>query len=415
MKAEIICIGTELLLGQTKDTNAWFLARELADLGIDLYHKTTVGDNLGRIVAVLRQAWERSDVLILSGGLGPTKDDLTREAIGQLLGEALEFREEVWQAVELHMIKRNRPLSDNNRRQAMYPRSAQALANPWGTAPAVLVDQGGKYLFAFPGVPRELYGLWERYAEPLLQEKLLLQGRPVLTSKIIRLIGIGESDMESRIIDLIDGQTNPTIAPYVGQGDVTLRITAKGSSETENSQKIQALYEQVVQRLGSYIYGFDQDNLEQVVGGLLRERGLTLAVAESCTGGLLADRITNVAGSSAYYLGGVNSYSNQLKMDILGVPEDIIAKHGAVSPETAAAMAAGIKEITGADFTIGITGIAGPDGGSAEKPVGLVYIGIAGPQGAQVIKEVFPYDRRGNKAAAAQRGLTLLWQALKQF
>lgn len=228
MNAEIICIGTELLLGQTVDINSAYLARELADLGINLFHKSTVGDNLGRIVPLLRQAWNRSDLVILSGGLGPTQDDLTREAVAELLGEPLEFREEAWEEIVTYFKKIGRPLPESNRRQAMFPASARVLPNRLGTAPGLLVESAGKYLFAFPGVPRELIGLWEEQARPFLKRILTETGHPVLTSKMVRMIGIGESAMEERVMDLIRHQTNPTIAPYVGKGDVLLRITARG-------------------------------------------------------------------------------------------------------------------------------------------------------------------------------------------
>lgn len=414
MNAEIICIGTELLLGQTLDTNATYLARELAGLGINLYHKATVGDNLERMVQTLRQAWERSDLLILSGGLGPTQDDLTREAIGELLGEALEFRPEAWESITAYFQKSGRQVPESNRRQAMFPPSGHILPNALGTAPGVRVEKDGKYLFAFPGVPRELYGLWETQAKPFLQKITAGQGDGVLTSLMVRLVGIGESAMEEQIMDLIKSQTNPTIAPYVGKGDICLRLTCRGSSESENRVQIDALYQKVAERLGPFIYGFDGDNLETVIGRQLMAKGWKLALAESCTGGLISHRITNVPGSSAYYLGGVNSYSNQLKMELVHVPESILAQHGAVSEATAAAMARGICEVTGADVGISVTGIAGPGGGTPQKPVGLVYLGVHLPNYQAVEKRVFPYDRQGNKEASAQAGLTLLWQALKK-
>ena len=414
MKAELICIGTELLLGQILDTNAAFLAQELAGLGIDLYHKTTVGDNLERVAAVLRQAWERADLLILSGGLGPTQDDLTREAVALLLGEELQLRPEAWEQIVAHFRKMDRAFPESNRRQAMFPVSGQVIANSFGTAPALWVERDRHVLVALPGVPYELKGIWNAAVKERLRHVLAVEGNPLLTSRLIRMVGIGESAMEEQLLDLIAGQGNPTIAPYAGRGEVSLRITAKGFQETENWRLIDALTEQVRARLGQYIYGYDQDNLEAVIGRLLRGRGWRLALAESCTGGLMAHRITNVAGSSDYYLGGVNSYSNDLKMALLGVPESILAEHGAVSPETARAMAAGIRRATGAEVGLSATGIAGPGGGTAEKPVGLVYLGVDLPGYNQVERRIFPLDRIGNKESAAQAGLTLLWQALQR-
>jgi nicotinamide-nucleotide amidase len=412
MKAELICIGTELLLGQTVDTNAAYLARELADLGIDLYYKATVGDNLQRLAVVLEAAWSRAELLILSGGLGPTQDDLTREAVAGLLGETLEFRAEAWREIEVFFQKLQRTLVTSNHRQAMFPPSAESIPNSVGTAPGLLVAKDGHFVVALPGVPRELTIMWERSVRPFLQNQRAHDAETVLTSQIIRVVGIGESQMEEKVIDLIQGQTNPTIAPYAGQGEACLRLTAKSGSAAENLRLLEALRTTIETRLAPYIYGYDGDNLETVVGRLLRKKDWRLAVAESCTGGLLTHRITNVPGSSAYYLGGVNSYSNQFKMEMLGVPEAILAAYGAVSSETAQAMAEGARRISGAEIGVATTGIAGPDGATPGKPVGLVYLAVALPEMTRVERRVFPYDRIGNKEAAAQAGLAMLWQAL---
>lgn len=412
MKAEIICIGTELLLGQIVDTNAAFLARELADLGIDLYHKTTVGDNLERIISSLKLAWSRADILILSGGLGPTQDDLTREAIAGLINEPLQFNEEAWRQISAYFDKVQRPVAENNRRQAMFPPSGQLVPNHLGTAPAIFIAKDNRYIIALPGVPNELKGIWEVQIKPRLRPILAKDNNPVLTSRILKVAGIGESTMEEKIMDLVLGQTNPTLAPYAGKGEVSLRITAKGFVKSENERLIAALESKIKERIGAYIYGYDSDNLETVIGRILSEAGWTLATAESCTGGLIAHRITNVPGSSEYYLGGVNSYSNRLKVSLLKVPERVIDEHGAVSPETAQAMARGIRELTGAQVGIGITGLAGPGGGSGAKPVGLVYMAADIGGRALVEKRVFPFDRTGNKEASAQAMLTLLWKGL---
>lgn len=415
MKAEIICIGTELLLGQIVDTNAAYLAGELAGLGIDLYHKSTVGDNLARIVATLGQAWERSDLLILSGGLGPTQDDLTKEAVAKFLGEELEFNPEAWEQVCDYFRKTNRTVPENNRRQAMFPESGQVVPNSLGTAPAMLVEKDEHIIITMPGVPSELKGLWENNFKPYLRKKLQEEGSPALNSLLVRMAGIGESAMEEKIIDLIKEQTNPTLAPYASRGEVSLRITAKSGAENYNRELIEKTLEKVKERLGEYIYGYDRDNLETVIGRMLKAKGWQLALAESCTGGLIGHRITNVPGSSGYYRGGVNSYSNQLKMELLGVPEEILIKHGAVSPETAKAMAEGIRKLANTDVGLATTGIAGPDGGSAEKPVGLVYLAVALPDQTIVEQRIFPFDRLGNKESAAQAALILLWKNLKKL
>jgi nicotinamide-nucleotide amidase len=412
MKAEIICIGTELLLGQIVDTNAAFLARELADLGINLYHKTTVGDNLERIIRVLQLAWERADLLILSGGLGPTQDDLTREAVAGLLNEPLEFNEEAWQQVTAYFNKVQRPMAESNRRQALFPPSGQVVPNHLGTAPALFVAKDQRYIVALPGVPSELKGIWEAQVKPRLRPILDRENKPVLTSRILKIVEIGESVMEEKIMDLIQGQTNPTIAPYAGKGEVSLRITAQGFVQNENERLIAAVVAKIRERIGAYIYGYDSDNLETVIGRILKKAGWWLATAESCTGGLIAHRLTNVPGSSDYFLGGVNCYSNQLKISLAGVPEPVIREYGAVSPETAQAMASGIRVRTGAQVGLGITGIAGPGGGSPEKPVGLVYLAVDMAGRVMAEKRIFPFDRTGNKEASAQAMLTLLWKGL---
>jgi nicotinamide-nucleotide amidase len=415
LRAEIVCIGTELLLGQILDTNAQFLARELADLGVDLYHKTTVGDNLQRIIAALQLAWSRADLLILSGGLGPTQDDLTREAVAGLLHEELQLNEEAWSQVQNHFTKIQRPMSESNRRQAMFPKSGQVITNHLGTAPCILVAKDNHFLIALPGVPRELKGVWEVAVKPYLKKLLEKENSPILTSRLIKMVGIGESAMEEQVIDLINSQTNPTVAPYAGTGEVTLRVTAKGFDQSNNWRLIEGVTTLIQERLSSYIYGYDNDNLETVIGRMLKSMGWRLATAESCTGGLISHRITNVPGSSAYLLGGVNSYSNELKINLLGIPAAIIESHGAVSPETAGAMAVGIRRITGAEVGLAATGIAGPDGGSLEKPVGLVYLAVDLPGLSRVEKRLFKSDRNGNKESAAQAGLTLLWQSLRQL
>lgn len=414
MKAEIICIGTEILLGQIVDTNAAYLAGELAGLGIDLYHKSTVGDNLERIVATLGQAWERSDLLLLSGGLGPTQDDLTKEAVAKLLGEELEFNSEAWEQVCVYFRKTNRTVPENNRRQAMFPGTAQVISNPLGTAPAMLVEKNEHILITMPGVPSELKGLWENTFKPYLQQKLQGQGRAALNSLLVRMVDIGESAMEEKIIDLINNQTNPTLAPYASRGEVSLRITAKSETEKCNQELIEKTLAMVKERLKEYIYGYDRDNLETVIGKMLKTKGWQLALAESCTGGLIGHRITNVPGSSSYYQGGINSYSNQLKMNLLGVPEETLTKYGAVSRETAQAMAEGVKKLANTDVGLATTGIAGPDGGNDEKPVGLVYLAVALPDQTIVEQRAFPFDRLGNKESAAQAALILLWKTLKK-
>lgn len=411
MKAEIICIGTELLLGEIVDTNAAYLSQVLAGLGIDLYYKSTVGDNLERAIAILQQAWERSDLLLISGGLGPTQDDLTREAIAGMLGEEQVLNETAMAQVAAWFKKSGREMTENNRRQAMFPPSAEPMANRWGTAPGVWVEKDGKMLAAMPGVPLELHKLMEEEVLPRLRQRLGMD-HPILVSRTLRAVGIGESALEEKIKDLIKAQSEVTIAPYAKRGEVHLRLAVKAMTTEEGLTRITPVEAAIRQRLGAYIFGCDEETLEEVTGRLLAERGLTLAVAESCSGGLIGHRITEIPGSSAYFMGGVVSYSNEAKQHMLGVDAAILEAHGAVSPETAKAMAEGARQRFGVDIALASTGIAGPGGGSDEKPVGLVYLALATSDGTKVTKNLFRWDRSQNKIATAQTGLTMLWQYL---
>jgi|CZCB01.1.fsa_nt_gi nicotinamide-nucleotide amidase len=411
MRAEIVCIGTELLLGEIVDTNAAFLARQLAELGIDLYYKSTVGDNLERIVETLERAWQRSDLLLLSGGLGPTQDDLTRFALAQLIGEELTLNEEALAQVEGYFARRQRLMPEINRQQALLPPSARPLPNPRGTAPGIWLEKDGKYIVALPGVPLELKMLMTGEVLPRLRQ-LLGQDHPGLITRVLKTTGIGESALEERITDLLEVRDGVTIAPYVKHGEIHLRLAVKAATRQEGLARMAPLEAALRERLATYIYGADEERLEDGVGRLLLEQGLTLGLAESCTGGLLGHRITEVPGSSAYFMLGIVAYSNEAKKKLLGVEEETLRCHGAVSPETAEAMAKGLRRRYGVDLGLATTGIAGPGGGTPEKPVGLVYTALAAPGGVQVLCHHFPWDRTENKLATAQAGLTMLWQYL---
>ena len=413
MKAEIICVGTELLLGEIIDTNAAYLAQVLAGLGIDLYYKTTVGDNLGRLTEVLKRAWDRSDLLILSGGLGPTQDDLTREGIAGLIGEEIKLNEEAWSQVKTTFARRNFPMPESNRRQAMLPLSAEPISNRWGTAPGVWVEKDGRIIVAMPGVPLELKGLMEEEVVPRLK-RYLGNVSSVLVTRIIKTVGIGESALEEMIKDLILAQTSVTIAPYAKRWEVHLRLAVKAVSYDEGRERIAPLEAELRRRLGDYIYGYDQESLESVIGQLLTERGLTLGIAESCSGGLIGHRITEVPGSSAYFMVGVIAYSNQAKQDLLGVKGETLQEHGAVSAQIAIEMAEGVRSRYGVDLALSTTGIAGPGGGTDKKPVGLVHMALATPDGVLPRQSLFSWGRTENKIAAAQVGLAMIWQYLKK-
>lgn len=375
MVAEILSVGTELLLGQIVDSNAAFLGRTLAALGIDLYYKSTVGDNEGRVIDTLQRARERADLIITSGGLGPTEDDLTKECIAKVFGEELVLHEPSLEQLHRFFARRGMPMPERNAKQALIYRNGRTLENPNGTAPGAVLEKDGKIVISLPGPPNEMIPMVENHVIPLLTERLHGH-RHYLVTRVIRFIGIGESAVEERVEDLIHS-TNPSLAPLAHTGEVHLRIGAKADTREAAEALIQPLEAELRHRLGPYIYGVDQTTLEAAVIQLLKERGKTVACAESCTGGGLGARLTAIPGSSDAFLGGVISYSNDAKVRLLGVDPDLLAEHGAVSGPVAEAMARGARERLGADLAVSITGVAGPGGGTAEKPVGLVYVGVA--------------------------------------
>lgn len=406
MRAELISVGTELLLGQIVDTNAPYLSTVLSALGIDVFYRVTVGDNAARLAETLQTALSRAELVITIGGLGPTQDDLTKETIAEVMGERMVIDPESEKVIRAFFERRGLQIAQSNLKQALKPESGNAIPNSVGTAPGVIVEKDGKIVIALPGPPGELVPMVEKSVIPYLSRKS--SGAPtVLVSRILRVCGIGESAAEEKVKTLLSSR-NPTIAPYAGAGEVHFRITAKASNKDEALGLISELEQKARERLGDYVYGVDEETLESVVVHALIERKLTLALAESCTGGLIAHRVTNVPGSSETFLAGIVAYSNQAKADFLDVPEDLITRHGAVSPEVAEAMANGAAARTGADIALGVTGIAGPGGRSAEKPVGLVYIGMRTPEGTSVTKHVFGGSRAEIKLRASQAALNLI-------
>jgi nicotinamide-nucleotide amidase len=374
MRAEILSCGTELLLGHISDTNATFLAQSLSSLGIDLYFVSQVGDNLGRIVETLRRAWERADLVIMTGGLGPTEDDLTREAISALLEETMQVDPQLEAELRFKFASHSHPMPARNLKQATLIPSACALANPRGTAPGWFVERDGRIIIAMPGVPHEMHRMWEEEAVPHLAR---YAGGSIFT-RIFRVAGLGESSVEERL-DPILHNTNPTLATYAKSDAIDVRVTAKAESREQAEALVIEMEAQVRELLGHHIFGTNKETLSGVVGKYLNERKQSLAVMESLTGGLLAHTITNNPGSSEYFVGGVIAYSNALKTQ-MGVPQETIERFGAISPETARAMAEAVRRLFQTDYGIGITGVAGPDV-QEEQPAGTVYIAIAGPQG----------------------------------
>jgi len=411
LNAEIIAVGTELLLGQITDTNSAYVSRELARMGIDVYHRQTVGDNLERLTNALGHAMRRADLVVTSGGLGPTSDDITREAIAQAVGQPLELDTEYLEKLRAWFESLGYKMTENNRSQAYRPSGSEFIPNEYGSAPGLWVESNNKVIVALPGPPGELIPMWKHHVFPRLC-KLGGPRRHVLFHRTLRVVELGESRAEDRIADLVRAQSNPTIAPYAKAGEVQIRITAKARTEEAAETLIKPVELALRERLGDHVYGADDDELEAVVGRMLRERALTLAVAESCTGGLVGHRITQVPGSSAYFLLGVVSYSNEAKVAQLGVLPQTLEQYGAVSSNTAREMADGIARLSGADCTVATTGIAGPTGGSPDKPVGTVWFGIRTPSGTETHRARFRGDRAFVKQRTAQHALVLLRRSL---
>jgi len=379
MVAEILAVGTELLMGQIANTNAQYLSRRLADLGIRVLWHSVVGDNPGRLKESLALALSRADVVVTTGGLGPTKDDLTKETIAEAFGLDMVCNEAVLGQIEAFFQKTGRAMVDSNRKQAWLPAGSLLVPNPNGTAPGCVIERDGKTVVMLPGPPKEMNPMFEQTVFPHFER---ITGQ-VLASRMLRVFGIGESMMEARIIDLVDAQTNPTIAPYVGDGDVIIRVTASAATRPEAEALLAPTVAAIGARLGADLYTTDNEAMEAVVGRLLIERGLKVSTAESCTGGLIAARLVNVSGISSVFERGYVVYANRAKEEELGVRPETLERFGAVSRETAEEMVRGLARKTGCDVAIAVTGIAGPEGGTEEKPVGLVHLAVLTPQGLQ--------------------------------
>lgn len=402
MRAEIISCGTELLLGHITDTNATYLAQSLASLGIDLYFVSQVGDNQGRIVETLRRAWERSDLIIMTGGLGPTEDDLARESISALLGETMQVDPRLEAELRGMFATRRSTMPERNIKQATLIPSAQALPNPRGTAPGWWVEKDGRIIVAMPGVPREMYRMWEQEVIPRLSP---YTGGLIFT-RILRVWGLGESAVEERL-DPVIHSNNPTVATYAKSDAIDVRITAKAETHEKAEQQVAEMETRVGQILGHYVFGIDKDTLQGVIGKYLTERRQTLGVMESLTGGLLSSTITDIPDSFNYFVGGLVTYSTELKVQ-MGVPREILEQYGAISEEAARAMAHSVRKRLDTDFGLGITGVAGPDK-QEDKPVGTAYIAMEGPEG--VVTSMGPgwrASRDDNKRLAVLAALNLL-------
>ncbi len=380
MTAEIICVGTELLLGDILNSNAQYLGQQLAQLGIPHYYQTVVGDNPQRIKQVVNIAAHRSKILIFTGGLGPTPDDLTIETLADCFNTPLIERPEILADIEAKFAQRGRVMSPSNRKQALLPKGAEILANGTGSAPGIIWQprQDDLTILTFPGVPAEMKQMWHDVAVPYLQQQGWCQG--MIYSRTLRFWGVTESGLAEKVTSLL-ALKNPTVAPYASHGQVKLRISARADSQETAEELIQPIEQQIRLIAGIDCFGCDGESLASVVGQLLQQAGETLSVAESCTGGGLGQSITAISGSSRYFWGGIIAYDNSVKTEQLDVNPTDLEQYGAVSARVAEQMAVGVQSCFKTSWGISITGIAGPDGGTAEKPVGLVYLGIASPNG----------------------------------
>ncbi len=413
LTAEIISVGTELLMGQIVDTNAQYISQRLAEAGINQYFRATVGDNHDRLYDTIRTAVERADLVILTGGLGPTEDDLTKETAADVLGYGGDFilHEASLAAMERRFSHMHRVMTANNRKQAMFPKEALIMPNANGTAPGCILEKEGKAVILLPGPPREMVPMFDESVMPYLLKRN--QGK--LYSRTLRIYGMGESAVEDRLRDMIDSQTNPTIAPYALTGETTLRVTARCRDDAEGEALVRPVIEAIRQRLGDVLYSTHGEQLHEVCARLLTAQGKTLAVAESFTGGLLASTLICVPGSSAWMLEGCVTYSNAAKERRLGVLPQTLAAHGAVSRETALEMARGMRGTSGADFALATTGIAGPDGGTPEKPVGLAYLALAYEGGEEVHELRLVGNRERIRGTGVLEALDMLRRRLENI
>jgi nicotinamide-nucleotide amidase len=413
MSAEIICVGTELLLGDILNSNAQYLAQQLASLGIPHYYQSTVGDNLERLQQVIDIATKRASILIFTGGLGPTPDDLTTDAIAAFFNVPLVEKPEIVADITQKFASIGRKMTPNNLKQALLPQGAEVLPNPSGTAPGIIWQpRQGLIILTFPGVPSEMKRMWQETAVPYLKSQGW--GKEIIYSRMMKFRGIGESALADKVNDLFD-LTNPTVAPYAGMGEVRLRVSAKANSEADAIALIEPVAQKIRDIAGLDYFGSNDDTLASVVGQLLQKKQETVSVAESCTGGGLGAIFTTISGSSDYFIGGIISYENRIKISILGVSPEDLDRFGAVSHPVAQQMAAGVQKQLKTSWGLSITGIAGPSGGTETKPVGLVYIGIACPDGTIESVEYRLGERRDRetiRTLSAYNALDLLRRKL---
>jgi nicotinamide-nucleotide amidase len=409
--AEIIAVGTELLLGQIPNTNAQIISNALQEIGIDVYYHTCVGDNQERLMDIFKTGFTRSDIIILTGGLGPTRDDLTKETVASYLNLSLKVDKYSLGKIKSFFARRGKPITENNYKQALIPEGACTIENKKGTAPGVLLNNDGKVIVMLPGPPTEMEPMLKEVVIPYLSQRC----SSTIISRVLKFYGIGESALEEELKDLISQQTNPTIAPLAKMGEVTIRLTAKAKDRMTAQNIIKPVEDEITRRVGDFLYGFDNDTVEETVAKLLFKLNKTIAIAESCTGGLMAHKLTNIPGISQYFERGVVSYSNRSKQELLKVKADTIKEYGAVSEQTAKEMARGIRLTSDTDIGVSITGIAGPDGGTPEKPVGLVYIGYSDSDSEYAEQYFFNGERIDIKERSVNSAFHLVRRMIKSL
>jgi nicotinamide-nucleotide amidase len=404
-KAEIIAVGSELLTPEKIDTNSLWFTQKLNEIGVQVILKTVVGDDVDLLKEVVNSALERSDLVILTGGLGPTEDDVTRQAVSEALNKRLVFDERVAKQIEEKFVRMNRQMPEINKRQAFIIEGASVLENPNGTAVGMFMESNGKKIVVLPGPPRENQPMFEKDVLPRLKDQA---NGVIFRRRLLKVSGMGESAVDEAIASIYSKYKDVQTSILFNRSEIEIYLTAKGKSQKEADETLEKLVSEIAERLGIALFALNGETMEEVVGRLLKERKETLAVAESCTGGLIGARITDVAGSSEYFLQAVVAYANEAKIKMLDVPAELIEKHGAVSAEVAEAMALGVRKKAGSDYGISTTGIAGPSGGTEEKPVGLVFIGYSDKTETKSFKIVLPGDRYLIRWRASQAALDYL-------
>jgi nicotinamide-nucleotide amidase len=410
LNAEIIAIGSEMLTPFRLDTNSLWLTERLNSMGVEVKLKTVVGDDESRLEETVRDAMKRSEIVIATGGLGPTEDDITRKIFARVLKRRLILEDAILEKLRARFARRNMTMPEINARQALVIHGAQILENNNGTAPGMLITEGARTIVLLPGPPREMKPIFDALVAPVLKHRA---GDMLIMRRTLSIFGLGESAVDELAAPIYTKYQNPSTTILFKDGQIELHLTAQARNENETVKLLDDLAGRLDEVLGEYIFSRNNETLEEVVGQSLKMRGYTLATAESCTGGLLAGRITDVPGSSEYFLEGVVSYSNEAKIDLLGVPKKLIATHGAVSEQVAGAMAAGIRKRAGSTFGVSVTGVAGPGGGSPEKPVGLVYIALADDSQNTTRKFIFPGDRQFIRTLSVNAALDMLRRRIK--